>query len=279
VEKHGRIPVLFLRASLFFLVLSTLGTLALGPIIAAGMKGTALYYGSIQFYLHFQFNGWFVFAIISILFMWLKSLNIKINTRGGVVFFWTLVIATALTYALAVSWSTPYFFIFMINSVGVLVQLLALGLFAKLLYEAKIQVSSFAIPYVYKVLVLVFVVFVLKILVQTVVVIPFLAEVSYSIRNLVIGFIHLLMLGGLSLFAFAMISSILGRPLHIFGTILFIIGIFLTEVLLFGQGLMQWQGWGIMNYYYEMIAAASSIIIVGIAMIIYNVYYQSKHSR
>ena len=39
-----------------------------------------------------------------------------------------------------------------------------------------------------------------------------------------------------------------GRALKSSGLVIFLSGVILTEILLFVQGLMQWQGWGIMTY-------------------------------
>ena len=272
ISSHGHVPALFLRASLFFLGLSTIGTWAIGPLMTAGMKGTALYYGSIQFYLHFQFNGWFIFSLLAIFFEWLRTKNLCTTIKYGTSFLWTSVIATVLTFALAVTWSTPHFSIFMINSLGVLNQLIALFLFIKLMLHLKIQLRSSISKYIYYVLLLSFVALILKILLQSVVIFPAMALVSYTIRNLVIGFIHLLMLGGLSLFTFGMIADAVERPLNKIGTYLFISGVIVTELLLFGQGLMQWQGWGFMPFYYEMLVVGSSLIVTGIIFILFHFY-------
>jgi hypothetical protein len=266
----GQLPKLFLKTSLFFLVLSTLGTWALGPIMALGFKGTAIYYASIQFYLHFQFNGWFIFALLAIVFAILKSQQISTDEKNGRLLYWTLLTGTVLTYALAISWSTPYFGIFMINSIGVIIQLIALVIFIKLLIKIKEPIKKKVHNHIYNILKLSLLALVLKILIQSLVAIPALAEVSYTIRNFVIGFIHLLMLAGLSLFAFGIISKIQVKSLNFGGIIVFICGVLLTEILLFVQGLMQWQGWGIMTYYYEMVSAGSLLIVIGVILILVN---------
>ena len=51
-------------------ILSTLGILAIGPIIATGNQGKEIYYWAVQFFLHFQFNGWFWFAAMAIGARW-----------------------------------------------------------------------------------------------------------------------------------------------------------------------------------------------------------------
>ena len=140
----------------------------------------------------------------------------------------------------------------------------------------KSECQKVLTPFVYKVLGISLLAFVLKVLIQSAVVFPALAEVSYTIRNLVIGFIHLLMLGGLSMFAFAMISRILNKPMSKPGVVVFVSGILITELLLFIQGFMQWQSWGFMKYYYELIATGSILILMGIIILLYQVFRSDK---
>ena len=64
--KNPAVKKLF-YASLVLLILSTLGVWLLGPLAVSGGRNTALYQVAIQFYLHFQFHGWFTFAILALL--------------------------------------------------------------------------------------------------------------------------------------------------------------------------------------------------------------------
>ena len=271
-EKSRRgTDVLFLKASLFFMILSTLGTWVLGPIIATGLKGSAFYYGAIQFYLHFQFNGWFVFALLAILFKLLKQHDIYMNVYRSQRLFIVLFISTILTYALAVTWSTPYLSIFLINSTGVIMQLLGFSMLYWMLYQRFELIKKAWHRYAFSVFMIAALALGLKVLIQTMVAIPAVAEISYTIHNFVIGFIHLLMLGSLSLFAFGAISLVITRPLHSWGTWLFIIGIVITEAALFIQGIMLWQEMGFMPRYYLVLAIGSSIILLGLCIVMINV--------
>ena len=57
-------PRAFIKWSLLFMVLSSAGPFALGYIMAKGLSDTYFYQLAIYFYLHFQYNGWFTFAIL-----------------------------------------------------------------------------------------------------------------------------------------------------------------------------------------------------------------------
>ena len=262
-SKEKTLDILFLKSSLLFLVLSTLGTWALGPLSAMKMKGTAIYYAAIQFYLHFQFNGWFLFAMIGILLSLIRLHKIQLNIPTGQKFYRILVIATLCTYALSVTWSTPYFGIFMINSLGVILQLVALYLFIKLLNPHLTSIRQALPEKSLRFLTYALIALLIKTIIQTVVVIPAMAEVSYTIRNFVVGFIHLLMLGALSLFAISIISYKLKNSISPIGTWLFIIGFCLSETLLFGQGFMLWLNLGYLPSYHLALFVSSAIMFLG----------------
>ena len=59
--------LIHLRVALACLVLSGLGPLALGPLAALGLRDTPAYTLCIYFYLHAQYNGWFLFFLQALL--------------------------------------------------------------------------------------------------------------------------------------------------------------------------------------------------------------------
>lgn len=270
LRKHKSThSTLLLKTSLWMLVISTLGTWALGAIMNTSYKGTGLYYGAIQFYLHFQFNGWFIFSLLAIFFRILEKKKITINKGVFKRFYYTSVVSTLFTFALAVSWSTPIPIIFLSNSIGVIIQLIALAFFAQLIYPLRKQIAGLNSSYNHWLWILSLSSISIKILIQSLVAIPSLAIVSYTIRNFVIGFVHLLMIGGISAFLFAMIRRAhptISRKTS--GTNIFIVGFVVTELLLFGQGIALWMQWGFLPSYHLMIFVASALLPIGVFYIL-----------
>src|SRR5690625_7762252 len=76
---------------------------------------------AIQFFLHFQFNGWFVFAVLGLLFRKLK-IEDSANFRK---FFLYLSLSLSLTFALPVSWYFKSPIWWCSNAIGILFQLLS----------------------------------------------------------------------------------------------------------------------------------------------------------
>ena len=118
----------------------------------------------------------------------------------------------------------------------------------------------------------------LKIIVQSIVLVPSVAVVSFTIRSLMIGFIHLTLLGFVSGLLLALIFGIGNLTERVMiiqaGKYLFIIGFVLSEFILFVQGVFYWLQWGQIPAFYELILGTSALLPLSILLIvIYTVKY------
>ena len=274
---------ILLKTSIVFFFISSLALWAIVPIMVLGLQHKAIYYIAIQHFLHFQFNGWLLLAGIALIVKWAELKNYVFDRKEGFRFLISYSLATILSFALAVSWSQPYEFLFWINSIGVLVLLLSLYYllrFIKPTYHI-IAKSSNWIKSLFK---LALGCYIIKTLVQSLIVIPDLARVSYTIRNFIIAFIHLILIGILSflIFAIGLEIKFLRSNIKSFsiGMSFFIIGFLLTELILFVQGFMLWKTMGFIPYYYELIFFLSILLPLGVGIIIPGQfrYVQSTHS-
>jgi len=254
-----------LKTALVFMVVSTLGVWCLGPAVGMMGKGSAFYQIAIQFFLHFQFNGWFLFAVLALFFKHFKG-NIDQTLFSR--FYNLMVIATVLTMALPVSWfvSNPVFY--WINCLGTVLQVTAFWFFIQMI---RPHFGSFfnSLKNIEKV-VYGFALFSLsfKIVLHLAALVPELAQTSHQIRNWVIGFIHLTMLGIITgfLFAFILQNKFLNKK-SIFvrsGITLFLLGYTLTEILLFGQGLFLYFGNTGIPHYYQFLFWISCCLPLGL---------------
>ncbi|CAH8281318.1 hypothetical protein EV196_101399 [Mariniflexile fucanivorans] len=259
-----------LKTSLVFMLVSTIGVWCLGPAVSMAGQASAFYQIAIQFFLHFQFNGWFLIAVIAVLFHLLKLEDSK-NFR---LFFKLLIVSTVLTFALPVNWYAPHVLLIWINGFGVLLQLAALFYFYNMVKPVfgvwvKNQQNSTKFMYVFALIC-----FVLKIVLQSVSLFPELANTAYQHRNFVIGFIHLTMLGVISGFLFAFLLqnySIKQTKLLTFGIASFILGFILTEVILAIQGVLFYFGEGLLPNYYLILFVFSILLPLGIGIFIINI--------
>lgn len=263
---------LLLRTALAFMVLSTFGIWAMGPLMTLGFKHSIWYHLAVQFFLHFQFNGWFIIATLALFFRWLEGKGYHFPAKRQQWLYGLLVSATFLTFALAVAWSEPHPLVFACNSIGVLLQLSGLLLFIWQLWPLRAGIKAALSPVQFSLWQLALISFCFKILVQAAVALPFVAQMAYTIRNYIIGFIHLIMLGILSFF---ILGVQYGQKLRFsaqdkWGLFLLGSGIIASEALLFLQGSMFWIGWGFMPGYYELLFGASCLMPVGIGLLFFN---------
>lgn len=257
-----------LRAALFFMIFSTLGVWCLGPAVSLLGKASAFYQIAIQFFLHFQFNGWFLFAILALFF---KQAKLIIEAKKFRIFYNLFVASTFLTLALPVSWYLPNPVFYWLNALGVMLQLYAAVLFIQFI-RPQFQ-SFFAIlPTIIKI-VYGFALFslALKVVIQLVVLFPELTHVSHQIRNFVIGYIHLTMLGIITgfLFGFALQNDFLNsrNRIQTWGIAIFLFGFFITEILLFLQGIWFFLGKGRLPNYYQNLFLYSIFMPAGLIML------------
>lgn len=258
----------FAKWAVYLMLLSTLGLWSIAPVSMLLGKLHPLYFASIQFFLHFQFNGWFMYGILALLFKYSEN-NGRIVHLPKYTFL-ILQISAVLTYALSITWSTPASVLFYLNSVGVVLQLIA---FAMLL-RGFLKNGKFNIPkggVVYWLLLTGILSILFKILIQGAVAIPFIAQVSYTIRNFVIGFIHLMMLGGFSLTLIALLlhQQILpDTKVALKGYKTLMLGFVLTEAILFVQGILLWGEKGFFPLYHEILFGITLLLPLSLILIL-----------
>ena len=277
----GKMSKRFVIAALVWMIISTFALWAMAPIMLLKMQQSALYYASIQFYLHFQFNGWFIWAMLALAFRLFEQHKVLIPQSLVQKIFYLLGFSCLLTYVLAVTWSTPIPMLFWINSVGVGLQLIALYFFIAAIRPAYLQLKDRLGRWTRGLLYISFISFILKVLIQTAVIIPYLATVAYTIRNYVLGFLHLLLLGIMScgILAFSSHNNWLEirRGVGRLGVLIFLAGFVLTELLLFLQGTLFWAAWGFLPAYYELLLVVSVLLPLGLVLLLVRVFQTEKH--
>jgi len=261
---------LLVRLALFFQVFSTIGVWAMGPIMRSGLAGSEWYYWSIQWFLHFQFNGWFWFAAMAIGSRWAEKHGVHVDLDRLTVFLW--VIGTLLTFALTIAWSERLPAIIAVNSLGVLVQTWAAWRTMRAMFRARLRALVRTTPWMRVVIGAMLIAMGVKVAAQTAVTIPAVADIAMTLRNFVVGFVHLNTLGAgtMVLLAFALERRWLDESRRIirFGLVALITGFALSELLLFGQGMLIWVRWGMLPGYNWMLFGVSALLPTGAIMLL-----------
>ena len=265
-----------IRWSLIGYLISTLGLWTLGPVSAIYGRMHELYLMTIQWFLHFQLNGWFVLGTVGLFIFFTEK-------RGIQIFFSSimekiLLASVLLTYALVITWAEPTPVFFWVNSLAVSLQALAYWVvFSKISQGFK----ALSIPPFAKKLIWIGLASLLaKAFLQLLLVLPEVAVISYTIRMYVIGFLHLVLLGamtfglvGISMAESKIPNSLLSRS----GWILVLSGFLGTELLLFGQGTLVWLQWGYLSWYHLGLFAFSVLFPVGLALAFVSVLLPQFH--
>lgn len=255
-----------IRLAIWFMVISTLGLWALGPVSATLGRMHELYFMTVQWFIHFQLNGWFVLGALGLILLYFEERGFQIPWPTYQE--WILSISVVMTFMLAVTWAAPKPIFFQINGMAVIIQLIAYFWILKSVFNLVKTDKLKGIARV--LLILALISLVAKAILQGLLVFPSIAVISYSIRIYVIGFLHLVLLGvmtmGVSAVAIAR-GWINELPISKMGWILLIAGFVLTEVLLFLQGTLVWLEMGFLPGYNFWLFIASCLFPLSLAFI------------
>lgn len=264
-----------IRASIWYMVISSIGPWALGGIMAT-LGNTSIWYKmAIYYYLHFQYNAWFILALCGILFFFLERQNLKPQKGDFQSFFWQINAAVILGFFLSVLWVEPHWIYYVLAGVGAILQVTAFYKFYQIIspFWKQLDISTFA-----KLLLkLSGILMIAKILLQVLSAVPYFADIAFNYPDLVIGYLHWVFLGVVSIALFALLShaGLLKLSKWIFW-IYFLVFI-ITESLLFYKGTAMWLGLPLPPHYFRLIAFISLLFptTVGL-MLLKNILTKSQ---
>ena len=237
IKDESYAPTWF-KAGLILWAISSLGAFMLAYLMANHINIQQLYFGAIYFFLHFQYNGWFLFVCFGLLFSYLYKKKIVLPLSITRKIFMIMAITIAPTYFLSILWLKLPALLYLIAGAAGILQLLVLFYFVKLILLVKKNVTQkFTTKYLW---ILASIAFILKIVLQVLSVIPFLSYYAFSFRPIVIGYLHLSFLGIISFFILAYINQVLiaqGKQISKTGALIFSTGVLLQEIVLMIQGL------------------------------------------
>jgi hypothetical protein len=253
-----------IRIALWYMIISSLGPWMLGIIMQTSGQGSSLYKNAIYFYLHFQYNGWFIIAVLGIFIFILEQNAILFTKKMFNNFFWLLNSGVIATFFISILWMTPPILINSLSALGSIFQLIAFGLLLNLFKTNKSKLNSIFSPFLVSILKISGALFLVKLILQMTVCIPFIANlVSYNV-DFVIGYIHWVFLGVVSIpiltFLFHYQLATKSKAL----LVTYISGFILTETLIFYKGIINWLELTVINNYYHYLAIASSIIFIAL---------------
>ena len=162
----------FISTLLLLMIISTIGPWALGAIMNTLGPTSSWYKNAIYFYLHFQYNGWFIFCLIGVFYFLLEKSKISFSKKAANQFYNLMLISCVLTLCLSFLWMNPSSIIYIIAILGAILQWIAFGVFYKQVNEIKTELKELLKPQLYALLKLVFVLILIKVSLQACTAIP-----------------------------------------------------------------------------------------------------------
>ena len=192
---------------------------------------------STYYFLHFQYNGWFFFACMGLFVEWLKD---ELPFESQKKAFWLFALACIPAYFLSALWLPIPTWIYILvvlaaasQLAGWLIVLLALRISTRT-YFKNIPVQTRGL------FILAAIALSIKFSLQLCSVIPALSKLAFGFRPVVIGYLHLMFLGVITIFiiAYCILKQFIFTNKFInTGIVIFVSGIILNELLLMVQGL------------------------------------------
>ena len=252
------------KAALLWNVLSSIGPFALAYMMAAGIHHEHWYLGAIYFFLHFQYNGWFFFACAGLLY----SAN---EGKGSSMryIFWLFALSCGPAYLLSVLWAQLPPGAYGLTAIAAIMQLVGWGALLSQIQKHRIFLLANIRPTVRVLLLFAALAGSVKFLLQAGSLHPGLAKLAFGFRPIVIAYLHLALLGMLTIFIIAYLKHSGLIPTAGWrkkGIVTFVAGIVLQELLLLVQGVMA-ISYNSVPFINEALFVSALTMFAGIAML------------
>ncbi len=225
------------KAAILFNAISSVGAFALAFMMANKIIHQNWYLLSVYFFLHFQYNGWFFFACMGLLMNFIIGYNINSYSLRKI--FWLFAGACIPAYFLSALWLNLSTWNYILVIIAAILQLIAWYYMVKIIYKIRKELFCHTTIVTKWLLGLSASALSIKFILQTCSTIPSLSELAYGFRPIVIGYLHLILLGVITLFIFGYILSqklIAENKIITRGISIFTFSVVLNEVLLMIQG-------------------------------------------
>jgi hypothetical protein len=268
---------LWFKASLLFNVISSLG-----PFFLAFMKFNHIidqkkYLVAEYFYLHFQYNGWFLFACLG-LFIY-KLTELIGEEKSFKTIFWIFAISFVPCYFLSALWLPIHKIIYLLVVIAAMMQMVGWVWLIRIVRKnISTLKSEFSKPAKW-LMSLSAISMSIKLILQLGSTYPALSQLAFGFRPIVIGYLHLVFLALVSIFILGFIIAekliVINRTM-IVGIVIFVSGIFINEILLMFQGVYALATESL-PYINELLLFAAVIMFTGVSLIIVEQFSFQKN--
>ncbi len=259
----------WIKAAIWFGVLSTFGTMVLSFMMATHRFDQTTYLGSVYFYLHFQYNGWFLFACMGLLLDKIKHMIPGTTMLRNS--FWFFFLAAIPSYFLSTLWAHLPMWLYAITTIAALLQVIGWCFFLRVMYNNKDLLKTIFSKTVGFLFMVIGSALTIKLLLQLGSTIPSISKLAFGFRPIVIAYLHLVLLVIVSLFllTFMYVNKLLQ---HNKRTTLALVGF--TSGIILNETVLSIQGIAAFSYtvipYADQILFAVAILITGSLLLLLN---------
>ncbi len=255
---------IWFRSALFFAVISSLGVFNLAYMKMTGTVSQSMYLASEYYFLHFQYNGFFIFSCIGLLLFSMKEAGALLTKKENNILFFLMFFGCLVGFGLSVLWMEMPAWVFasiIITTVGQTVGAVMLYRYVRKHWTNLVVKWS---PMHRFVLMYAGFAFAVKTLLQLGSNVPAISQFAFGFRNVVIAYLHLVLLMCIATF---LVNQILATNRFkvtsavLTGLKLLLLGIFLNELIL---GLM-----GVFSIKYVAVPYANhGLLAVSVLMLV-----------
>ena len=239
-EKTYPATYRFIRAGLWLQFLSSLSPWSLGAVIKFLGKKSIFYKFDIYYYLHFQYNGWFLFATIGLSLYLLERRNITLPVSKVNLLYKLMLIAVFLGYFSNTLWANPGWFFNILALIGGAAEIAAFFVLLLIFKRYHRYLHHTISDFSFRILNFVLFTFMFKTVLQFMGSFPYYADLTNRIHDFIIGYLHLVMLGIFTPFLLIFADELQFINLKKNFLKIFYAGFIITESIIFIRAILLW---------------------------------------
>jgi hypothetical protein len=258
------------KAALLFNIISSVGTFYLAYMMASRNFNEHWYLASVYFYLHFQYNGFFIFSCLGIFFSECNSIFPQF--KYDKVFFKLFYISFVPAYFLSTLWAKLPIWLYIIVVIAAFIQVFVwIKIIKAIKTSLKLGGTTLNKFQIYLFL-FVGIAFTIKLLLQLGSTIPAVSTLAFGFRPIVIAYLHLVLLAVISVFILSYLYTFKLIEVNKLTTTafgVFVIGILLNELVLAVQGIAAFS-YIVVKYVNETLFGISLILLIGAFLMVFS---------
>ena len=272
--QNPALSLKFIYAGLFFLFLSSFGPWGLVFVVVSGLAQTDLYKQAIYFYLHFQYNGWFIFTLTGLWLSHIEKSGINLNKKHFSAAFNILFYSCIAAYTLSLLGFNISRIIWFIAFLSAVIQLFGAKALYKMLFAGEPVIFSSGNKWTQRLFRFSFLALFLKFILQLVSSIPEIGVPGFISREVIIGYLHLVMIGVVTVGLFGWLSAnklLNTADKYVKAGILVLITAFLiSELILFYPAIVIWFRMQGIPHFSEYLFVLNIFMMAGTVSVFYG---------